>query len=70
MNLKLCENVKINTYSNYFLPKESFDKFIKLNESGYDMYNINDSFYNDLFPTFKSKDRTDILLRDRKKGLL
>ena len=66
LNLKLCENVKKNTYTNYFLQESSLEQFIQLNESGYDMYNINDSFYQDLCSPFTTKFGTDILLEDRK----
>ena len=66
LDLKLCENVKINTYTNFFLQESSLEQFIQLNESGYDMYNINDSFYHDLCSPFTTKFGTDILLGDRK----
>ena len=66
LNLKLCGNVKINTYTNFFLQESSLEQFIQLNESGYDMYNINDSFYQDLCSPFTTKFGTDILLEDRK----
>ena len=66
LNLKLCENVKINTYTNFFLQESSLEQFIQLNESGYDMYNINDSFYQDLCSPFITLFGTDILLGDRK----
>ena len=66
MNLELCKNVYINTYTKYYPSKESFDKIKQLNESGYDLYNINSSFYQDLCSPFTTSDGTDILLVDRK----
>ena len=66
LNLSLCRNVTINTYINFYPSKEALDKIIKLNESGFDLYNINDSFYQDLCTPFTSDDGTDILLSDRK----
>ena len=65
LNLSLCNNIKINTKTNYFPSQESLNKIIKLNESGYDLYNINNSFYNDLCTPFTTDNGTDILLSDR-----
>ena len=65
LDLSLCQDTKINTYTNYNPSQESLNKIIKLNESGYDLYNINDSFYQDLCSPFTSENGTDILLSDR-----
>ena len=65
LNLSLCDNIKINIKTNYFPSQESLNKIIKLNESGYDLYNINNSFYNDLCSPFTTDNCTDILLSDR-----
>ena len=65
LNLSLCDNIKINIKTNYFPSQESLNKIIKLNESGYDLYNINSSFYNDLCTQFTTENQTDILLSDR-----
>ena len=66
LNLSICDNLKIQTYSHFVPSKESLDKFIKFNESGHDVYNINDSFYQDLCLPFTTDNGTDILLSDRK----
>ena len=66
LNLSLCNNVKINTYSIYYPSEESISKIKKLSESGYDLYNINDDFYQDLCSPFTTENGTDILLSDRK----
>ena len=65
LNLSLCDNIKINIKTNYFPSQESLNKIIKLNESGYDLYDINNSFYNDLCSPFTTDNCTDILLSDR-----
>ena len=65
LNLSLCDSVKINTYSKYFPSEESLSKIKKLSESGYDLYNINDAFYQDICSSFTSENGTDILLSDR-----
>ena len=65
LNLSICEGMKITVYSPYTPTQESLTKFIKLKESGYDLYNPKDSFYQDICSTFTSDDGTDILLSDR-----
>ena len=65
LNLSLCDSVKINTYSKYYPSEESLSKIKKLSESGYDLYNLNDDFYQDICSSFTSENGTDILLSDR-----
>ena len=65
LNLSICEGMKITVYSPYTPTQESLTKFLKLKESGYDLYNPKDSFYQDICSTFTSDDGTDILLSDR-----
>ena len=52
LNLSLCEGMKIKVYSPYTPSEESLSKLLKLNESGYDLYNPNDSFYQDICSPF------------------
>ena len=66
LELSVCKNLNIQTYSHFVPSKESLEKYIKLNESGHDFFNINDSFYQDLCVPFTSDNGTDILLSDRK----
>ena len=58
--------MKINTYSRFYPSDESLSKIKQLNEFGYDLYNINDAFYQDICSSFTSENGTDILLSDRK----
>ena len=66
LNLSICNNMKIYTYSNYYPSDESITKIKQLSEYGYDLYNINDDFYQDICTQFTSDNGTDILLSDRK----
>ena len=66
LNLSLCEDVKINVYLPYILSGEDLDIYAQFNQLGYDLYNPNDSFYQDICIPFTSNDNTDILLYDRK----
>ena len=65
LNLSYCDNILINTYSPYNPSESSLDKIIKLNEYGYDLYDLNGSFYQDICAPFTSDDGTDITLSDR-----
>ena len=40
-----------------------------ISESGYNIFNENDSFYNDICATYTSENGTDMLLSDRKKDI-
>ena len=66
LNLSVCEKDTIDLY----VPVQLNDKLIELYEdlqnSGYDLFNIDDPFYNDLCSPYKSENGTDVLLSDRK----
>ena len=47
------------------LSEENRKIYEKMKESGYDMFNINDPFYQDICTPFDSSDGTDMLLTDR-----
>ena len=69
INLSLCKDLKINLILNVNISsindlnkaKEIFDK------NGYDIFNYNDSFYNDICSPYTSENKTDLTLNDRKK---
>ena len=67
INLSLCKDMEINTYLPYDIPDEELDKCISAQESGYDIYNPNDSFYLDTCTPYTTFNKTDILLSDRRK---
>ena len=66
LDLSICDDMKIKIYSPYTPSQESLNKIIQLKEYGYDLYNPNDSFYQDICSPFTSDNETDILLSDRK----
>ena len=47
------------------LSKENKETYEQMKASGYDMFNINDPFYQDICSPFDSTNGTDILLSDR-----
>ena len=66
LNMSLCHDMKIKTYSSYYPSEESLTKIKQLSESGYDLYDINSEFYQDICASFTTENGTDILLSDRK----
>ena len=66
IDLSICDENHINIYIPITLSEETQDKYIKLKKSGYNLFNINDSFYNDICTRYESDNGTDILLSDRK----
>ena len=66
LDLSICKNSDINLY----IPSQLSEETKKLREdlkmNNYDLFNINDRFYNDLCTKYTTIDKTDILLEDRK----
>ena len=65
LNLSFCEGSPINIIIPAELSEETKQLYEKMKDSGYDMFNINDPFYQDICIPFDSDDGTDILLSDR-----
>ena len=65
LNLSLCDDILINIYVPMELSKDTRQLYDKIKESGYDMFNINDPFYQDICTPFDSMNGTDITLTDR-----
>ena len=40
-----------------------------LNKSGYNLFDLNDSFYNDICSSYTTSNKTDIIIEDRKELL-
>ena len=65
LNLSYCGETTINIYFPIELSQETKQMYEKMKNSGYDIFNINDPFYQDICTPFDSPDGTDILLTDR-----
>ena len=65
LNLSVCNETSINIYVHMELNEKNQKIYEKMKESGYDMFNINDPFYQDICTPFDSLNDTDILLIDR-----
>ena len=69
LEMSLCKDLKIDIYTPIYLDDETQSLFSSLKKSGYDLFNSNDSFYNDFCTPYTSVNGTDILLKDRKKDI-
>ena len=67
IDLDICEGIFINIYTPVTLKNSTETIFQSLSDYGYNLFNLNDSFYNDICSTYTTKDGTDLTLLDRKK---
>ena len=65
LNLSVCENIDINIYVPFTLSEDNQNLANELEENGYNMFDLNDPFYQDYCSTFKTLAKTDMLLTDR-----
>ena len=65
LNLSLCEGTNINLYFPIELNSQTQKLYDDLNKQGYDIFNMQDKFYQDICTPYKSENGTDILLSDR-----
>ena len=66
VSLNICKNLTIIINIPVHLEENIESLYKSLNESGYNLFNINDSFYNDICSTYTSENGTDLTLADRK----
>ena len=64
LNLSLCGK-NIGIYIPTILSEKTQHLYNELKELGYDLFDINSPFYNDICIPFKSPEGTDVLLSDR-----
>ena len=65
INLNECQDMNIDIYVPTVLDNNSLYLFNDLKDNGYNIFNINDTFYNDICSTYKTINGKDILLSDR-----
>ena len=66
LDLSICENEKINIYIPITLSEDTLELHKDLLSYGYDLFNPNDSFYQDVCTEYTSANGTDVLLSDRR----
>ena len=66
MNLSICDDEKINLYLPVDLNEETKELHEDLLNYGYDLFNPEDSFYQDICAPYTSVNGADVLLSDRR----
>ena len=66
INMEACENNPIGISFPVNLDENTKNIYYSLNQSGYNLFDLNDPFYNDICSTYTTKYRTDLSLIDRK----
>ena len=69
MYLDVCQDISINIYSPVKLDEETLNIYSSLDQEGYNLFDLNDSFYNDFCTPYTSINNTDIILKDRKNEI-
>ena len=69
LNLSICNDVQISITVPVKLNSDIETLVNSLSASGYDLFNENDSFYNNICATYTSQNGTDMLLSDRKNDI-
>ena len=69
VDLKICQNTSIYINIPIQLSQEIESLYASLNESGYNLFNSNDSFYNDICSPYTSENGIDIPILDRQSEI-
>ena len=67
LNLSICSSDEVKLYVPVNLQEETISLYNSLNESGYNLFDANDAFYNDICTPYTTENGTDISLFDRKE---
>ena len=68
LNLDYCKDIRINVFFPIQLDNRTIILYNNLNLSGYNLFDSNDSFYNDICSVYTTINGTDITLIDRKNA--
>ena len=69
LELKYCDGVKIVINVPVNLDEETISLYESLSKEGYNLFDCNDNFYNDICSTYTSENGTDMTLEDRKNEM-
>ena len=67
MSLDICKDLLILINIPVNLDENTLTMYDSLTQSGYNLFDINDVFYNDICSTYTTENGTDLTLSDRKK---
>ena len=69
LNLSICNEMKVIIDIPVDIGNKMEELYDSLSDSGYNLFNSNDSFYQDICTTYTTLNGTDMLLSDRKKDI-
>ena len=69
LSLDVCDNILINITIPAKLDSETQFVYEKLKGYGYNLFDINDKFYNDICTPYTTENNTDMLLTDRRNDI-
>ena len=67
ISMDICKDILITIRVPANLDESTKSIYDSLNKSGYNLFDLNDSFYNDICSTYTTGNGTDLTLADRKK---
>ena len=67
INVSLYKGTKIDIFVPFDIPEENYNLYKFAENQGYNIFDQNDSFYNDICTPFDSQNKTDVLINSRKK---
>ena len=70
LNLSICSKDQVTLSVPVNLQENTLSLYNRLNESGYNLFDSNDSFYNDICTPYTTENGTDIILIDRKEIII
>ena len=69
LNLDICDNILINITIPAKIDNETLFLYEKLKGYGYNLFDLDDKFYNDICTKYTTESKTDMLLSDRKNDI-
>ena len=66
VNLDICKNINIKITVPVLMNKEDFSLISSLKNQGYNIFDLNDNFYNDICSTYTALNGADLVLSSRK----
>ena len=66
INASLYKGNKIDIYLPFDIPEDNYNLYKFAENQGYNIFDQNDSFYNDICTPFDSQNKTDVLIKSRK----
>ena len=66
LDLSICNQVEININVPIFIDEKTESLYQNLNDYGYNLFDSNDSFYNDICTSYSNENNTDMIIEDRR----